>query len=278
ADLRGFDLASQSAMIMGGAASCDDGDPCTTDACAPATSGADAEGCVHTAVVCSAADQCHEAGVCDPATGACSSPAKHDGTPCDDGNACTQVDTCQEGTCTGGAAVVCSGADQCHEAGICDPAIGICSNPTKAEGTPCDDGNACTRNDTCQAGTCTGREPVVCSAADQCHEAGVCNPATGVCSNPTKSDGATCDDRNACTRNDTCQAGTCTGDHPVDCHEDHRHGGVCDPTTGRCSYTSNAGHGKAECVALDGCSKVCRSERGRSYIRRTRPGRFCRLH
>ena len=333
ADLRGFDLASQSAMIMGGAASCDDGDPCTTDACAPATSGADAEGCVHTAVVCSAADQCHEAGVCDPATGACSSPAKHDGTPCDDGNACTQVDTCQEGTCTGGAAVVCSGADQCHEAGICDPAIGICSNPTKAEGTPCDDGNACTRNDTCQAGTCTGREPVVCSAADQCHEAGVCNPATGVCSTPAKNDGSACDDGNACTQTDTCQAGTCiggaavvcsaadqchdagmcdpatgvcsnsekpdgsrcddgnactrrdtcqagicTGDHPVDCHEDHRHGGVCDPTTGRCSYTSNAGHGKAECVALDGCSKVCRSERGRSYIRRTRPGRFCRLH
>src|SRR5262249_21842435 len=39
ADLRGFDLASQSAMILGGAASCDDGDPCTTDACAPGTSG-----------------------------------------------------------------------------------------------------------------------------------------------------------------------------------------------------------------------------------------------
>src|SRR5262249_47838870 len=98
ADVRGFDLGSQSVMSLGGAESCGDGDPCTTDACAPATSGADAQGCVHTAVVCGAADACHEAGVCDPATGACSSPAKRDGTPCDDGNACTQSDTCQAGT------------------------------------------------------------------------------------------------------------------------------------------------------------------------------------
>ena len=59
-----------------------------------------------------------------------------------------------------------------------------CSNPTKADGTPCNDGNACTQTDTCQAGTCTGANPVTCAAPDQCHDAGTCNPATGVCSNP----------------------------------------------------------------------------------------------
>jgi hypothetical protein len=162
-------------------------------------------------VICTASDACHEAGVCDPATGLCSDPPAADGTACNDGNACTQTDTCQAGTCTGGNPVVCSAADQCHLAGSCDPATGACSNPTAADGTACNDGNACTQTDTCQAGTCTGGNPVVCSAADQCHLAGSCDPATGACSNPTAADGTACNDGNACTQTDTCQAGTCTG-------------------------------------------------------------------
>ena len=36
----------------------------------------------------------------------------------------------------------------------------------------------------CQAGVCTGANPVTCTASDQCHIAGACNPSTGVCSNP----------------------------------------------------------------------------------------------
>jgi hypothetical protein len=51
-------------------------------------------------------------------------------------------------------------------------------------GTACDDGNACTQTDTCQAGVCTGGNPVTCTALDQCHTAGTCNPTTGICSNP----------------------------------------------------------------------------------------------
>ena len=79
--------------------------------------------------------------------------------------------------------MTCTAQDQCHTAGTCDPATGICSNPNKADGTTCNDGNACTTADTCQAGTCTGT-PVTCTAQDQCHAAGTCDPATGVCSNP----------------------------------------------------------------------------------------------
>lgn len=56
-------------------------------------------------------------------------------------------------------------------------------------GNSCNDGNACTQADSCQVGTCTGGTPVVCSASDQCHDAGTCNAATGVCSNPAKADG-----------------------------------------------------------------------------------------
>jgi penicillin amidase len=101
---------------------CDDGNPCTDDTCNPAT------GCVYT---------------------------NNNANACDDGNACTQTDSCSLGTCIGGNAVVCSALDQCHDAGVCDPGTGVCSDPQKANGTVCDDGSLCTTGDTCQSGTCT---------------------------------------------------------------------------------------------------------------------------
>ncbi|MBN2574431.1 MAG: hypothetical protein JXP73_07685 [Deltaproteobacteria bacterium] len=164
-----------------------------------------------TAVTCTASDQCHDAGVCNPATGVCSNPSKPNGTSCNDGNACTQTDTCQGGACTGGNPVACVASDQCHDVGVCDPATGTCSNPAKADGTVCDDGDACTQTDACQGGTCTGGNPVACAAQDQCHDVGVCDPATGTCSNPAKPDGTSCDDNDPCTKNDHCQAGVCGG-------------------------------------------------------------------
>src|SRR3989442_1601784 len=111
-------------------------------------------------------------------------------------------DSCQSGTCTGSNPVVCTASDQCHVAGTCNTGTGICSNPSKADGSACDDGNACTQTDSCQSGTCTGANPVVCTASDQCHVAGTCNTGTGICSNPSKADGSACDDGNACTQTD----------------------------------------------------------------------------
>ena len=52
---------------------------------------------------------------------------------------------------------------------------------------------------------------MTCSASDQCHTAGTCDTTSGSCSNPAKSNGATCSDGNACTQTDTCQAGACVG-------------------------------------------------------------------
>src|SRR5439155_383531 len=156
---------------------CDDGNACTTD-------------------------------TCDPVAGCQYAPVAN-GTACNDGNACTQGDTCQAGTCTGNP-VVCTAQDQCHVAGTCDPATGLCSNPAKADGTGCNDGDLCTQGDTCQAGTCTGN-PVVCTAQDQCHVAGTCDPATGLWSDPNNADRTASHDANLCTQGDTCQDGTCTG-------------------------------------------------------------------
>ena len=254
------DTCAAGSCVGGPPPNCNDGNTCTADGCDPAT------GCRHTVladltacndgnlctqsdrclngtcigsnpIVCTAQDQCHVAGTCSPQSGVCSNPAAADGSSCNDGNACTQTDTCQTGTCTGANPIVCAAPDQCHQAGVCDPATGTCSYAPKADGTACNDGNGCTQSDTCQAGVCTGSNPVVCTALDQCHVAGTCDPQTGTCSNPNKVDGTTCNDDNACTLSDTCQAGTCTGANPVvcsaldQCHE----AGVCNPATGVCS-------------------------------------------
>ena len=223
--------------LLADGTACDDGSLCTTgDACV-------AGGCVGQPVVtCTAQDQCHVAGVCDPATGTCSNPAAADGTACDDGNACTRADTCQSGACVGANPIVCAAQDQCHAAGVCDPATGTCSNPARADGAACDDGNACTRADACQGGACVGADPVICTAQDQCHAAGVCDPATGQCSNPAVADGTACDDRSLCTRNDACTAGTCAGEQGVTCMaQDQCHAaGTCDPATGVCSNPARA--------------------------------------
>jgi hypothetical protein len=221
-----------SMVEVGDGAPCEDGDACTLD------DSCQAGLCVPGApMVCEALDQCHGAGMCDPATGVCTDPAVADGTACDDGSACTMSDTCVAGSCLGAAPVICTALDQCHVAGACDPVTGSCSNPALADGTGCDDGDACTQLDTCEGGLCVGASPVVCIPLDQCHGAGTCDPATGGCSDPALAAGAGCDDGDACTQTDACAGGVCAGGNPIVCEAlDACHDtGVCDPATGACS-------------------------------------------
>jgi hypothetical protein len=84
-----------------------------------------------------------------------------------------------------------------------------------ATGAACEDGDACTAGDTCEAGACVGGSPVICTALDSCHEAGACDGATGLCSNPARPDGSGCEDGDACTTGDSCQSGACLGGDPV---------------------------------------------------------------
>ncbi len=189
---------------------CNDSNACTSgDTCQSGV-------CGGTTVTCTGADQCHTVGACVPATGCPGPVAKANGTTCNDSNACTSGDTCQSGVC-GGTTVTCTGADQCHTVGACVPATGCPGPVAKANGTTCNDSNACTRTDTCQSGTCTGGNPVTCTAEDQCHIPGICSQTTGVCSNPTAANGAVCNDGNSCTQGETCQSGTCqaNGNVPV---------------------------------------------------------------
>jgi Tol biopolymer transport system component len=136
---------------------------------------------------------------------------------CDDGNPCTK-DKCDRSsgrcefkphdfgnhyshpvTCDDGNA--CTSGDACH--------AGVCAGVNVLDDTACNDGDACTRSDSCQAGACTGADAVVCSASDQCHVAGTCDPASGACSDPAAPDGTACDDTDTCSGADVCDAGVC---------------------------------------------------------------------
>ena len=222
--------------------SCNDQNACTqTDRCNASNH------CVGSnPKTCSASDQCHTAGTCDTSTGQCSNPIADNGTTCNDGNGCTQTDTCQAGVCTGSNPKTCTVLDQCHDVGVCDHSTGACSNPKKANGTTCNDGNANTAGDVCTDGVCAGVDHCVgatCTASDQCHDVGVCNNhATGACSNPAKPNTppTSCNDGNPNTVGDVCTNGTCVGvdlcasvtcPDPDQCHDR----GSCDHATGICS-------------------------------------------
>jgi len=53
--------------------------------------------------------------------------------------------------------------------------------------------------------SCVSTGQVVC-AADACHSAGVCDAATGICSNPALAEGTPCSDGIDCTGPDTCKS------------------------------------------------------------------------
>jgi len=106
----------------------------------------------------------------------------------------------------------------------------------------------------CSAGICVGKNPVTCTAQDQCHVVGVCDPGTGVCSNPAQNDGSSCTDGNGCTQGDTCQAGACASGAPVVCTAaDQCHSaGVCNPSTGQCNNPNKVNG--TPCNDADACS------------------------
>jgi hypothetical protein len=162
-------------------ASCNDGNVCTDDACRPVA------GCGHVLNTAS----------------------------CSDGNACTHVDTCQAGTCVGSSPVVCTALDQCHDVGTCDPGTGACSNPAKADGTVCSDGNVCNGIETCRSGRCVAGQPLVCDDGNVCTD-DVCDPNVG-CRAIFNTE--PCDDGNVCTVSDSCAQGACVPGSPLVCDD-----------------------------------------------------------
>ena len=249
----------------GPAPDCDDGNPCTDDACDPVL------GCVHTAnndpcddgnacttndtcsagmCVGGAAPDCDDGNLCtddscDPVMGCVS---VNNADPCDDGNACTIDDTCSSGMCVGGGPADCDDGNPCTD-DSCDPVDGCESTANTA---PCEDGNACTTNDICSAGMCVGGAAPNCDDANPCTDDS-CDPIDG-CINADNID--PCDDGDACTTDDTCAAGSCAGGPPPDCDDGNPcTDDTCDPVLG-CVNTNNTDpcdDGNA-CTTGDTCS------------------------
>ncbi len=101
---------------------CDDGSPCTKDACVSQT-------------------------------GACSHVAGAPNAPCDDGDACTSADACTALGACAGKAKACDDGSVCTLDG-CDPWLGACYQAFTD--LLCDDGQPCALGDHCQGGVCQG--------------------------------------------------------------------------------------------------------------------------
>lgn len=163
-----------------GTVSCDDGNPCTADACG--------------------------------STGACTNTPTV-GVACNDGNACTTSDACNAAGGCGGTTLTCpEDANPCTTAS-CNMATGcVLTNNTAS----CDDGNGCTIGDVCSAGACGG-SPRICSDSNPCTAdscaAGACvfAPTVGASCN----DGNACTTGDVCTAAATCM-GTGACDAGVD--------------------------------------------------------------
>ncbi len=114
-------------------------------------------------------------------------------------------------------------------AGVCRPATGpcdvaeLCSGTSsncppdgfRSAGAGCDDGSACTTNDTCDgSGHCVGGAPPNCEDGNVC-TSDSCNATSGCLHVPLT--GTPCNDNNVCTTSDTCQNGTCVPGSLKDC-------------------------------------------------------------
>ena len=132
-----------------------------------------------------------------------------DGVVCEPGRECL-YGKCYASTCD---TVTCTAPDSCHEPGVCVPP-GICSHPVKVDGSSCDDGDASTSGDRCLSGVCRGDPAggglcagVVCPSPEECELQGVCDPQTGLCTEPTRPDNAACG-----APGHKCSGGACVSD------------------------------------------------------------------
>ncbi len=203
ADGSGYDLG----------ASCDDGNPCTDNACdansgcsSPANAAPcdDLNACTSKDTcankVCSgAAVECNDFNPCTKDTCSagwgCQNLATSDS--CNDGNACTQIDVCSGGSCKGSNQLNCNDNNPCTT-DSCDPKSGCKALPNTAN---CDDGDSCTEGEVCVNGVCKGKTSP-CFAAS-CN-AGLCSYAQICCTSNSE-----CSDNDALCTTDACVNGKC---------------------------------------------------------------------
>ncbi|MCZ6653457.1 MAG: hypothetical protein O7D91_10585 [Planctomycetota bacterium] len=159
----------------------------------------------------------------------------------------------------------CSGLDNTCNVGVCNQ--GECeAQPTNQNGE-CDDGSACTEDDTCTEGACSGTTVDCSEAGDQCNTASCdLQGGEGNCDTMTPVLGL-CDDGEACTIDDMCSDGNCVGT-AVDCSEagDQCNTASCDPAgdDGNCDTMTAVENGTpcsdgVDCTVDECVAGVCES-------------------
>ena len=163
--------------------------------------------------------------LCDPATGQCTKEVlAPQGTSCDsDSNLCT-YETCDaEGTCENTGKInecTTEKSDEPCQLWACSKKTGECQTNGFAGEISCDDGNACTSNDTCNQDefkfvSCIGNPISVddnnpCTN-DSCVDGQVLH---------TPIDGLACDPEDPCSPDGLCNAGTCEPKTQCECKLD----------------------------------------------------------
>ncbi|MDP1920608.1 MAG: MopE-related protein [Myxococcales bacterium] len=190
---------------------CGDGD-CNARACTDGLSCTAGEVC--SGSVCGGATTltCTTPPTCFLPTGACTEPdagcayTPNPGTSCSDGLRCTRADLCLgDGGCAGQAVTCAQSTDVCRvPVGSCVEADGGCFFADLPNGTACDDGNACTRSDSCQSGSCQPGALVAC-APTACRTVGPTCLSDGGCdlinlAPATPCDGGVCNGAGGCGR------------------------------------------------------------------------------
>ncbi len=221
----GLEACSAGACVPGSLPVLDDANPCTADAC-------------------------------DPATGSVTHTPAPNGTACDDSNVCNGHEACQAGSCQTGVPLTLDDGNPCT-ADSCSPTSGVTHQPVAA-GTACDDFTVCNGQETCSlGGQCLAGVPLAVDDDNPC-TIDSCSAVGGVEHLPAPA-GTSCSDGDACNGQEQCSAsGACvTTSPPVlddgnPCTVD-----TCSPGSGSVQHTPLPGG--ASCADGDLCNgnEIC---------------------
>lgn len=206
---------------------CNDGKPCTADAC--------------------------------NAQGKCVAPNEADGKACPNATKCDGDETCKTGVCTPVLNFMCpADTNACH-APSCDPVAG-CSQKNLT-GTNCPDANLCNGTEKCNAGVCNvPGTPKNCNDNNPCTIDG-CDPSTGACLNTPVAGGELCENGDVCDGIGVCSdkgvcevqpAEACVANRPNDPCNVY----ACDKVKGCvvASFTTSACNDGDPCTTVDKCN------------------------
>lgn len=136
---------------------------------------------------------------------------------CDVPGVCADNDACTDDECSPILGCVNS-ATACNDFNDCttDSCHSIAGCQFTPNNLPCDDGDACTIDTVCSAGTCGGGTALTCNDSNPCTDDS-CDSLSGC---QFAFNALACDDGNDCTLDDACLEGACTGTQLLDLYGD----------------------------------------------------------